>query len=330
MSYCSFMAEFRKDPLRGNWVVVDFKKTKTNSAGLCPFCPGNEEMTPPSIREIRDHQGRWLLRCFSAANPVFQVEADENKRAEGFYDKMGNLGADELIVESASHVKTLSAFDPSEVSLVVDMYTERILDLKRDDRFKYVLVSKNHGEGTGSFIFHPHSHVLATPIVPQQVAQELANSRNHYLLKERCLLCDVVSQETRQAKRIVTLTDRFVVLCPFASRVAFEVWIVPRLHTPAFEAWDDKATQEEFAEVYLDTMKRIEKVSASYSVAIHTSPNTRDGFGGENVSTADCFHWHVEILPRDINSYRFKREDQFYTVFTTPEEAAILLKAEEP
>jgi len=325
------MAEFRRDPLLGNWVVTGFTKTKSNAAGVCPFCPGNEEMTPPAIREIRDRQGRWLLRCFPAANPVFQVEGGADKRAEGFYDKMGTLGADELIVENVSHTKTMSAFEPSEVSLVVEMYTERIIDLKRDERFKYVLVSKNHGEITGSFIFHPHSHVLATPIVPQQVSQELANSRDHYLLKERCLLCDVVSQEVRQGKRVVTLTDHFVVLCPFASRVAFEVWILPRRHTAAFESWGYRAIQEEFVEVFLDTMKRIERVAASYSIAIHTSPNlTKDGLTEENVAVTDYFHWHLEILPRDVNSSRFKREDQFYTVFTAPEEAAILLRAKNP
>jgi UDPglucose--hexose-1-phosphate uridylyltransferase len=325
------MAEFRRDPLLGNWVVVGFKKTKTNTVGVCPFCPGNEEMTPPSIREVRDREGRWLLRCFSAANPVFQVEAEENKRAEGFYDKMGTIGADELIVENPSHTKSVSAFEQIEMARVVAMYTERIIDLKRDERFKYVQISKNHGEIAGSYIFHPHSRVLATPIIPHQITQELANSRNHYLLKERCLLCDVVGQETRQEKRVVTLTEHFIVLCPFASRAPFEVWIVPRIHHPAFESWSSDTVQEDFVRVFLDTMRRVERVASSYSVVIHTSPNQeREGFGNQNVRIDDYFHWHVEILPRDANTSRFKREDQFYTTFITPEDAAILLKAEEP
>ena len=135
------------------------------------------------------------------------------------------------------------------------MYTERIVDLKRDERFKYVQVFKNHGEVAGSYIFHPHSHVLATPIVPQQIMMELANSRNHYLLKERCLLCDVISQETRQEKRVVTLTDHFMVLCPFASRVAFRGLDNPRVHNPAFESWTSDRVQEDFVGVFLDTMK---------------------------------------------------------------------------
>ena len=138
-----------------------------------------------------------LSRAFPAANPVFQIEETENKRAEGFYDKMGTLGAHEIIVEARSHAKTFSTFETAEVSRVVDMYSERILDLKKDKRFKYIQVYKNHGENTGSRISHPHSHVLATPIVPHQLSLELANSKYHYLQKERCLLCDEVSQENR-------------------------------------------------------------------------------------------------------------------------------------
>ena len=323
------MGEFRRDPLLGNWVVVGFRKTKANAVGACPFCPGNEQLTPPPIREICGPDGAWLARCFPAANPVFQIEETEDKRAEGFYDKMGTLGADELIVENRSHTKTVSTFDNAEMARVVDMYRERITDLKRDGRFKYVQISKNHGEMAGSFIFHPHSHVIATPILPQQLALEISNFKSHYSQKERCLLCDVVSQEARQERRVVALTDHFMVLCPFASRVAFETWIIPRKHDPAFESMIDGPTKQDFIGVFLETMKRIEKVASSYSVVIHTSPNVAaSGFAEEDLSVNDYFHWHIEILPRDVNSARFKRDDQFYTVLTTPEEAAVLLKAE--
>jgi UDPglucose--hexose-1-phosphate uridylyltransferase len=327
MNYASSVAEFRKDPLSGNWVVVGFRKTKINEVGACPFCPGNEHETPPSIRETKDSFGAWLTRCFPASNPVFKIEESENKRAEGFYDKMGTLGAHEIVVESRSHAKTFSTFEPGELSLVVDMYADRLIDLKRDRRFRYVQIFKNHGEITGSYIFHPHSHVLATPIVPQRMAVEIANSKSHYLQKERCLLCDVISQEIRQNKRIVTLTDHFVVLCPFATRLAFEVWILPRSHCADFELWADERVKRDFVEVYLDTMKRIEKVATSYSIVIHTSPNlAREGFIEEEVRVSDYFHWHVEILPRDAASSRYKLEEEFYTVSIMPEETAELLK----
>ena len=144
------------------------------------------------------------------------------------------------------------------------MYSERILDLKRDKRFKYVQVLQEPREMAGSHIFHPHSHVLATPIVPHQLSLELTNSRNHYLQKERCLMCDVVNQELRQDRRVVTANSHFLALCPFGSRMAFETWIMPRQHGPAFESWQNEGLKREFVEVYLDTMRRIEKVRDAY------------------------------------------------------------------
>ena len=322
------VGEFRKDPLTGNWVVVGVKKPEDGEMEVCPFCPGNEYLTPHSIREIRDGQGQWLARSFSAANPVFQIEASESKRAEGFYDKMGTLGAHEIIVEDRSHTKTFSTFGFADVARMVEMYTERIVDLKRDRRFKYVQVFKNHGEVTGSHIFHPHSHVLATPIVPQQLSLELTNSRNHYLVKERCLTCDVVSQEIRQDTRVVASTEHFLVICPFASRLSFEVWIIPRRHNASFESLSDEGVTRDFVAVFLDTMKRIERFKSSYSIVFHTSPNTAVRYltepGGPQES--DYFHWHMEVLPRTYSKY--KREDEFYTVSIMPEEAAEILKTE--
>jgi UDPglucose--hexose-1-phosphate uridylyltransferase len=323
------MTEFRRDPILGDWVVVGFKKTKTNVAGVCPFCPGNESMTPPAIREIRDRDGSWTVRCFPAANPVLQIEERENKRAEGLYDKMGTLGADELIVESNKHTRAVSAFDPEEMLQVVDMYVDRMADLKKDPRFRHVQVFKNHGELAGSYIFHPHSHVLATPIIPQQISIELANSRTHYLQKERCLLCDIVSQEKRQNKRVVSITDHFLVIVPFASRLAFETWIIPQRHNPSFEHALDDEIKKDMVNVYLDTMKRIEKVAGAYSMVIHSCPNPRPEGGDESDPRLhDYYHWHIEILPRDFASSKFKRQDQFHVSSISPEEAAALLKSE--
>ncbi len=325
------VAEFRKDPLTGTWVVVGFRKTKTGEAGKCPFCPGSEAVTPPPIREIRDRGGEWLVRCFPAANPVFQIEVSENKRAEGFYDKMDTFGAHEIIVENRAHTKTLSSFEPEELSHVIDMYTERIVDLKRDRRLKYVQIFKNHGEIAGSYIFHPHSHVLATPILPYQISLEVSNMKNHYLQKERCLLCDVVSQEVRQDRRIVSISDHFIVICPFASRLTFEMAIIPRFHNPSFELWPSEEIRQDFVRVFLETMKRLENVAASYSVVVHTSPNTpSEGFAAEDLDIGNYFHWHIEILPRDMTTSKYKREDEFYTIFMTPEEAAAILKTEKP
>jgi UDPglucose--hexose-1-phosphate uridylyltransferase len=321
------VAELRKDPLSGKWVVVGYGAAKSGDAGLCPFCPGNESLTPPAIREYRDHENRWLVRCVPAMNSLFLIEVDENKRAEGMYDKMDNVGAHEIIVENRSHTKTMSMYTDQEFLLLLDMYQDRVNDLKKDKRFKYIQVFKNHGELSGSYIFHPHSHILATPIVPARIANEAVNCRSHYLTKERCLLCDIVNQEIRQGIRMVSMNRNFVAICPFASRFPYETWIVPRFHEAFFGNAGDPDVKHDLAAILLDLMKRIEQLVNAYTLEIHTCPmvafsDTR----AMDVHGADYYHWHLQILPRDFRSSKYKREDEFHVVSITPEEAARALK----
>ena len=321
------MAELRRDPVSGDWIVTEYKTTKGDSLGACPFCPGNEQLTPKAIREYKDADGSWLMRCFPANNPVFVIEVNENKRAEGLYDKMGNVGAHEILVENRSHTKTLSSFTEKELSLLLEAYMERISDLKKDRRFKYVQVFKNHGELAGSYLFHPHSHLLATPIMPHKIEQELVNSKRHYMQKGRCLFCDILSQEMRQNRRVVSINSDFVALCPFASRFPYEVWLVPRSHSESFEEIKEEGIKRSLASMMLDTMKRIEKLTNAYTMIIHTSPNTdKSAFTDPEASLADYFHWHIEIFPRDFKSSKYKQEDEFYVISITPEEATKALK----
>lgn len=321
------MAELRKDPISGDWVVSGYKSSKVSAAGDCPFCPGNEHLTPKAIREMKGADGSWAVRCFPATNPIFVIEVEEQKRAEGLYDKMGNVGAHEIVVEHRSHTITMSTFSEEDLSRLFDMFTDRILDLKKDKRFKYINIFKNHGELAGSYIFHPHSHILATPIIPQRMELELTNSKKHFLQKERCLYCDILNQDIRQNKRVVSINAHFVALCPFAPKFPFETWIIPRFHEDSFENLRDEAIRHNLITIILDLLKRIEKVTNAYTVVIHTSPNTvRGGFLEIEVPVKDYYHWHIEILPRDFKSSKYRREDEFHVVSITPEEAANSLK----
>jgi len=325
------MAELRRDPISGGWVVVGYQRVKVTDHAICPFCPGNEGETGTPIREITDAQGAWLVRCFPALNPIFMIEAAENKRADGMYDKMGNVGAHELVVENREHTKTLSEFTRDELASVLRMWAERMVDLKNDKRFKQVQVFRNHGELAGSYIYHPHSHILSTAIIPNGIQLELINSRDHYEQKQRCLLCDIITQKLRQGRRVVASTENFIAYCPFAPRSPFEVWVVPRTHSATFETDLGGTLTEEFTGLFIDVMKRIERVRNAYSVVVHTAPNQAQAieqFRQEEVQVSDYFHWHIEILPRDFRTSRFKRDDEFYTVSVTPEEAANILRSE--
>lgn len=323
------MAELRKDPVSGNWSVVGYTIIKHSSVGVCPFCPGNENLTPPAIKEIKNEDGSWAIRCFPASNPIFIIEAQENKRADGIYDKMDNVGAHEIIVENPSHNKTMSGFTEKEFRYLVELYTDRISDLKKDKRFKYILIFKNHGELAGSYIFHPHSHVLATPVIPQRLVLELYNSKTHHSRKDRCLFCDIISQEIRQNRRVVAINNSFLAFCPFASRFPFEVWIIPRYHSAHFENLIEEDRKIDFIIIMTSIMKRIERLTNAYTIVIHTSPNIKKtSWQLDDVPVDEYFHWHVEILPRDLRSSKYKREDELYVVPTTPEESASILRSE--
>jgi UDPglucose--hexose-1-phosphate uridylyltransferase len=321
------MAELRKDPVSGDWVVSGYKRSKVSGTGDCPFCPGNEHLTPATIREIKGQDGSWLVRCFPSTSPIFAIEVLEQKRADGLYDKMGNVGAHEIVVAHRSHTITLSNFSEEDLSRLFDMYTDRILDLKKDKRFKYINIFRNYGELAGSYILHPHSHILATPIIPQRIDLELTNSKEHFTQKERCLYCDILSQEIRQNKRVVSINAHFVAICPFASKFPYETWLLPRFHDDSFENLKDETIRHELITLLLDLLKRIEKLTTAYTIVLHTSPNTlKNSLHGFEFSIKDYYHWHIEILPRDFKSSKYKREDEFHVVSITPEEAANSLK----
>lgn len=323
------MAELRKDPLSGNWVVVGYGGSKSSGTGICPFCPGHESSTPPTIRQYTDDKGDWLVRCFPAANPIFMIEVAEERRGEGLYDKMGNVGAHEIIVENRTHSRTMAMYTRGELELVLAMYRDRLLDLKGDRRFKHVQIFKNHGELAGSYLLHPHSHVLATPIVPARVSRQAITTRSHFLQKDRCLMCDILSQEIRQAKRLVSMNRSFVAMCPFASRFSYETWIVPRFHDANYENMTNQAVIEDLADMFLDILKRIEQFANAYTIEIHTSPNMPSAEShGDDLPFQAYYHWHIEILPRDFRSSKYKREDEFAVSAITPEQAAEAMKSQ--
>lgn len=324
------MPELRRDPTSGNWVVVGHKHIRIDNRSTCPFCPGNESLTPPTIREVRREDGSWAIRCFPSRDLLFVIEAPEEKKAEGIYDKMSNVGAHEVVVETPDHVRMFSNFAPNELELLIRFYQERVYDLKRDRRFRYVQIFKNHGELAGSYIFHPHSHILATPILPQRIENELKNAKDHYLRKDRCLYCDIIRQEMREGKRVITENAHFISFCPYAPRFPFETWIVPKKHTESFEDIKENDVLTSFVLILLETMKRIEKLMNAYTLVYHTSPNFEqlEIESEEDPPVSLYFHWHLEIMPRDYRASKYKREEEFYVNTLTPEEAARILKAQ--
>jgi len=327
--------ELRKDPITGRWVIISTDRSKRPSdflresavqkgAPYCPFCPGNESKTPSEILAYRPNHGPrdsagWTLRVVPNKFPVLGIEGNLDRQADGMFDKMNGIGAHEVVIETPNHAETLVTMPPKNVEELLWAFRDRILDLKQDRRFKYILVFKNHGEIAGASLEHPHSQLIAMPILPKQVVEELDGSKRYFANKERCIYCDIVKQEMEARVRVVAENPDFVALAPYAPRYPFETWILPRRHESAFEN-SPSHLYENLARMMRNVLTRAYHVleNPAYNMVIHTSP-VED-------NTNDYYHWHLELMPRLTKIAGFEWGTGFYINPTSPEEAAQFLR----
>ena len=329
------MPELRKDPIIGRWVIISTERGKRPSdfsgtlkrrkeRKLCPFCPGNESATPPEIMAFRPdssepNQPGWTLRVISNKYPALRIEGNLNREGVGIFDKMNGVGAHEVIIETPEHDKDLVDLNSKQMQDVIWAYRGRTIDLKKDPRFRYILIFKNQGEAAGASLEHSHSQLIATPIVPKRVMEEVESASKYYSYKERCIFCDIVKQEISDDERVVIQNEHFVSLEPFAPRFPFETWILPKKHLSAFEDIK-KEDIPALASILLETLQRLTKAlnNPPYNYVIHTSPVDND--------YAEEYHWHIEIMPKLTRVAGFEWGTGFYINPTTPEDAAAYLK----
>jgi UDPglucose--hexose-1-phosphate uridylyltransferase len=329
------MPELRKDPIIDRWVIISTERGKRpvffteeappSKVSMCPLCSGNENMTPPEVFAIRPdgsppNSPNWTLRVVPNKFPALRIEGDLNKEGVGLYDRMNGIGAHEVIVETPVHGQTLSNMDVHGIQNVLIAYRERVLDLTKDRRFKYIMIFKNHGSVAGASLDHSHSQLIALPIVPRRVLEEINGGLAYYKYKDRCIFCDIITQEKEDNVRIVFENARFIALSPYASRFPFEVWILPKEHEPYFISSNRDDNYFSAAEVLSAVLKRYDKVlnSPPYNYMIHTTP-----FGD---GATPHYHWHMEVIPRLTKMAGFEWGTGFYINPTPPEEATVYLR----
>ncbi len=243
------MPELRKDPISGRWVIISVERGKRPSdfgmrvspkkGGFCAFCEGNEHTTPKEIFAFRpegqepDTSG-WSLRVVPNKFPALNVEGQLNRTGEGIFDKMNGVGAHEVFIECPDHSQTLSTMPLKSVEDLLWAFHKRIKILKEDPRYKYILVFKNEGDDAGASLEHTHSQLIALPIVPLLVEEELNQSRQYFEYKERCIFCDIIHQESADKGRVTSENEHFIALAPFAPRSPFEIMILPKQHESSF------------------------------------------------------------------------------------------------
>jgi UDPglucose--hexose-1-phosphate uridylyltransferase len=327
------MSEVRRDPIRGLEVIVAEERARPvridpgvytlpasgaaraaqsavslgfpaeDGAHHCPLCPGHEARTPPEVLAYRSHGGapndnRWSVRVVPSALPALRVENTLARDAVGFFDRWSGVGAHEVIIESPAHVASLDELGEAPIALAAEAWQSRLVDLARDTRLRHALLFKRVGAAAGAALFHAHSQLVGLPLVPHAVRAELAAFAAHAAAHERCILCDVLRSETEAYVRVVHDNAGFVVLTPFASRVPFEVWVVPRGHAANFESIDAQG-RAHFANAMYVALRRIRVALAGtpFCVSLWNVPFDATRAAASAHVPPVTYHFRVEIAP---------------------------------
>jgi len=320
----------------GRWVIIStergarpnefrFERPSVIGREFCPFCPGHEELTPPEIMAYRQggsapNAPGWDVRVVPNKFPALKVEGALDREGEGIFDRMNGIGAHEVIIETPDHDRTLASMSEAEIERVLSACRDRVLDLKRDWRLRYILVFKNHGAAAGATLEHSHSQLLALPVVPDFVREELEGARRHFEAKERCVFCDIVHQEIAAGRRIIQETADVIALAPYAPRFPFETWLLPRRHAARFEE-APRHEYESLARALKGVLMRIDRAleRPPYNLIVHSAPFAD--------ARPEAYHWHVEVMPKLTRTAGFEWGTGFYINPTSPEEAARVLHA---
>jgi UDPglucose--hexose-1-phosphate uridylyltransferase len=328
------LPELRKDPITGRWVIISTERAKRptdfsreqvvpKDGGFCPFCPGHESKTPPEILAYRRGGGAnepgWTLRVIPNKFPALRIEGELNRQGEGLYDKMTGIGAHEVIIESPEHRMTLGEMPEKALEDIFWAFRDRVVDLKKDRRLRYILVFKNHGEAAGATLEHTHSQLIALPVVPKRMQEELDGARRYFDFKERCIYCDIERQEMETGSRLILETDHFLVAAPYAPRFPFETWVLPLAHRSHFEETDAPAMKN-LAWVMRSLIRKIDRVleRPPYNCVVHSAPIQEGAMAH--------YHWHIELIPKLTKVAGFEWGTGFYINPTPPEEAAQFLR----
>lgn len=332
------MSEFRQDKATREWIVIaserarrphDFRVERspgdpTLSETPCAFCPGNEVMTPPEFMAYR-HGGEangpgWWIRVVPNKYPALTPQGSPDRwMAEGFFRKMDGVGRHEVIIDGPHHDRPLPLMDDRQTEEILWVYRERFLVLQQDARIKLIIIFKNHGLAAGSSIQHPHSQIIATSVVPLNIRNKLYEAARYYDEHGRCVYCDMVREELQDGKRIVMENEAFVVYHPFASRVPFETWIVPKAHEACF-ALIPPHESKVFARTLKSAWARLHSAlnDPDLNYVLHTRRSVHE--------VSESYHWHLQILPRFTTAAGFELGSGIYINTALPEETAAFLR----
>jgi len=331
------MSEMRQDPTTKEWVIIatersrrpdEFRQQSNRERKPhsieCPFCPGNERLTSPETFAIRDsgpaNTAGWRIRVvpnkFAALNPQTVLRRREDQM---LFRAVQGFGYHEVIIETPLHDHDLPLMSNDEILLILETYRQRYKALREDERIKLIVIFRNHGERAGTSLLHPHSQLVALPVIPFHTRRKYEEAIRHYDGTGRCLYCDLMDAEREYGKRVVLETEHWLVFQPFASQTPFETWIVPKRHAPCFASVTDGELPE-LAAVLRRILHSLYTLlnDPDFNMIIQTAPV-------EDENTP-YFVWHIEIYPRLTTPAGFELGSSIFINVAAPEETAPVLR----
>jgi UDPglucose--hexose-1-phosphate uridylyltransferase len=334
--------ELRKDYLLNRWVVIakdrkkrptDFTKKETvQSDGVCPLCPENEHMTPPAvlvylrenggIRKEKDNNSfrhkDWMVRVIPNLYPAFSAPTKQKAELKDSSYVESAIGHHEVVVESPNHKEHLSVAPVSQVIHVIKAYLDRLEVLSKKPYVKHVAIFRNHGREAGASLSHAHTQIIATPIVPQLLREELDASKNYWNLHHECAFCDVLNREAK-GTRFIYENKSFVVFAPYASVNPLEFWILPKRHN---------SNMLTMTKTEVNDLAKAMRVCLGALRSLLNDPPYNFGF--HTVLTEDAknyYHWHLEVYPRLATWAGFEKSTCMFINVVSPEDAATDLRS---
>ncbi|MEZ5355069.1 MAG: galactose-1-phosphate uridylyltransferase [Bryobacteraceae bacterium] len=323
------MPELRQDPATKDWVIVatermkrphEFRRAEPRPllAGhdpRCPFCRGNEAKTPGEVLSVQGESG-WAVRVVPNKFAALVPGGETNRElAGGFFRQMAGVGHHEVVIETPTHNRFFARMEVGELARVLVAYRDRYNSLREDRAVKLIVIFKNHGESAGTSLVHPHSQIVASPVVPPYVRRKCEESLRYYDATGRCLHADIFAAERDAVSRVIAENGHFFVFHPFASRAPFETWIAPLRFRPSFGQVDQEELSA-LAAVLRDTLAGLSDLlnDPDFNFVIHSAP-----VGEED---EEYFCWHLQIVPRLTQIAGFEIGSGMYITTASPEQTA--------
>jgi UDPglucose--hexose-1-phosphate uridylyltransferase len=331
------MPEFRQNLATQDWVILapergkrasDFKDKSTKRGSLpeykkdCPFCAGNEDQTTESVYEYPQN-GSWQVRVVPNKYAALHPDLSPTRTMAGMFLAAKGFGLAEVIIEHPRHNLNPAIMTNDEVAEVIRAYRQRQFEISKNDKITLVTIFRNHGPRAGTSLEHPHSQIIATPIVPPHVRQPFEQAVSYFDKYGRCVYCDMVSEEMRQGERIIAETQHFVAFCPYAARSPYEARIYPKRHKASFVLISNEEINE-LAFILRDVLGRIyaHLDDPDYNYIIRSS-----AIGDEDTRH---LHWYLVIIPKVTTPAGFEIGSGIYINTVPPEQSAKELREARP